>query len=268
MLQTKYPILLVHGMGIRDGRRGAWGRIPQVLTENGCQIFYGGQDANGLICDNARVLKERVMQIVAETGCEKVNILAHSRGGVDARYMIARLEMAEYVASLSTFGTPHNGSKTLDWLFGWPRPALRGVCAVADVIMRMAGDTHPRTYELLKCFTTSQARLFNESTPDAEGVYYQSFAFVLKGAFSDPLSVLPYLIIKRMEGENDGLLTPAGVRWTNFRGVFTGNSYRGIAHRDETDFHRRAFTRKEGKMISDMPQFYVDVVRELKERGL
>ena len=46
---------------------------------------------------------------------EKVHVIAHSMGGLDARYMISRLGMEDRVLSLTTVGTPHRGSKYADW---------------------------------------------------------------------------------------------------------------------------------------------------------
>src|SRR5436190_277798 len=45
----------------------------------------------------------------------KVIIIAHSMGGLDARYMISRLGMADRVAALVTLSTPHHGSPYADW---------------------------------------------------------------------------------------------------------------------------------------------------------
>ena len=39
-----------------------------------------------------------------------MHLIAHSMGGLDARHMIVREGMAERVASLTTVGTPHNGT--------------------------------------------------------------------------------------------------------------------------------------------------------------
>src|SRR6185369_10558770 len=45
----------------------------------------------------------------------RVVIIAHSMGGLDARYMISRMGMAERVAALITISTPHRGSPYADW---------------------------------------------------------------------------------------------------------------------------------------------------------
>ena len=50
MKKTKYPILLVHGMGFRDRKiLNYWGRIPKKLKENGNIIYYGEQEAHATI---------------------------------------------------------------------------------------------------------------------------------------------------------------------------------------------------------------------------
>ena len=87
--KTKYPILMVHGMGFRDRKYlNYWGRIPKILKENGADIYYGHQDSNGSIETNAYVLKDTVVDILTGTGADKVNIIAHSKVGLDARYMV------------------------------------------------------------------------------------------------------------------------------------------------------------------------------------
>ena len=46
-----------------------------------------------------------------------VNLVAHSMGGLDARYLITHLNMAEQVRSLTTVSTPHRGTYLVDWFF-------------------------------------------------------------------------------------------------------------------------------------------------------
>ena len=96
--ELKYPVLLIHGMGFRDGRRiNYWGRIPKALEEMGCKIFYGNQDSNASIETNGRAIKKRIEEILQETRAEKVNLIAHSKGGLDARYAISTLKVGDKV---------------------------------------------------------------------------------------------------------------------------------------------------------------------------
>ena len=119
---AKYPVLLVHGMGFRDRPHlNYWGRIPKALEKMGCRVFYGQQDASGSVEKNGAVIAERIRGIIEQTGAEKVNIIAHSKGGLESRYAISTLGEAEHVASLTTVCTPHNGSETMDAIMKFPR---------------------------------------------------------------------------------------------------------------------------------------------------
>ena len=51
----------------------------------------------------------RLREILRKTGAEKVNIIAHSKGGLDSRWAISKLGLAPHVASLTTINTPHRG---------------------------------------------------------------------------------------------------------------------------------------------------------------
>ena len=264
----KYPVLLVHGMGFRDGGRLCyWGRIPAKMEENGCRVYYGGQDSNGTIEANGEFLAEKIKRIVEETGTPKLNVIAHSKGGLDMRYAVSTLGMSRYVASLTTISTPHNGSRTVDQLLKLPDFMVRAAAGCSYIWLRLCGDRHPNAYEVFRSFTTKAAEEFNRRNPDAPEVYYQSYAFVMKHVWSDLFLFVPGFVVKCVEGANDGLLTPRAAEWTNFRGIITGNSGRGISHCDEVDMRRRKFTRKQGDGISDIVDFYVGVVRELREKG-
>lgn len=265
----RYPILLVHGMGFRDSRLvGYWGRIPETLQRAGCRVFFGNQDSNGSIETNARQISARIGEILAETGAARVNIIAHSKGGLDSRYAITALGMAEPVASLTTISTPHHGSETVDCLMRLPKPLVRTAGFCADVWCRVLGDRHPDSYRVFQSFTTAAAAEFNANTPDCGSVFYQSYAFVMQNPFSDFLLWLPNLVVGVIEGENDGLLPPSAVKWGNFRGVYRGNGRRGISHLDEIDLRRRPLSRKCGSGVSDITDLYLQIVRDLQEYGL
>lgn len=108
--ETKYPILMVHGIFFRDSKlMNYWGRIPAELERNGAQIFYGKQDSADTVEESARYLCERIDEILEETGAAKVNIIAHSKGGLDAKYAIAKLGAANKICSVTTINTPHKG---------------------------------------------------------------------------------------------------------------------------------------------------------------
>ena len=99
-----------------------WGRIPKELRRNGATVYYGQQQSAAAVEDSGKELAERIRQIVETTGCE-MNIIAHSKGGLDSRAAIAHAGCAPYVATLTTINTPHRGCIFAEYLLGKaPRP--------------------------------------------------------------------------------------------------------------------------------------------------
>jgi len=271
---TVYPILMVHGMGFRDGRFGYWGRIPSVLRQNGALVFHGGQDGNASIEYNAGILAGAVDRILRETGAEKVNVIAHSKGGLETRYLISVLGYGGKIASLTTISTPHSGSRALSRIMKLPKPltALIFIGAkITDLFHLISGDKKPDTWTCIRQLTREYLEEFGRRTPADDRVLYRSCAFVMKNALSDGIFIFPYLAVKALSARSDGFLTPEEVQYGEFLGIFTGTGRRGISHCDEVDFRRRRLSRKKPQdehHISDITELYTRLVRELKERGL
>ena len=111
-IPLQYPVVLVHGIFAHDRASiiKFWGRIPQFLTGRGIPVFWGNTDAWGSYESNALILKKTIESILAQTRTKKVNIIAHSKGGIDARYLVWKHDFGAKVASLTTMCTPHHGS--------------------------------------------------------------------------------------------------------------------------------------------------------------
>ncbi|MDR0300711.1 MAG: hypothetical protein LBI04_00160, partial [Treponema sp.] len=104
-MSLKYPIVLVHGIIAHDRVDFFWGRIPKILEEKGMRVFLGNTDSWGDCDSNAKILKSTVEKILLETKAEKVNIIAHSKGGIDSRYLIWKHGFEDKIASLTTIST-------------------------------------------------------------------------------------------------------------------------------------------------------------------
>ena len=266
--RTKYPLVLIHGAGFRDLKRPLyWWRIPSVLEEQGAAVYYGLQDGWASIETNAEIIAGRIDGILSETGSEKVNIIAHSKGGLDARMAAYGFECGSRIASITTIATPHHGSKTIDKLFAIPRPFWNIAAFAVNNWIRIVGDKKPDFLKVCENFTTEKMRVFNENVADVPGVYYQSFACVMRHPFSDISLSTANAVIKHFEGANDGLVSVDSARWGENFTVLRSNSFRGISHLDEVDFRRHRMTRKKGDGISDICDFYVALVEDLRERG-
>ena len=106
----KYPLLMVHGMGFRDRKHLCyWGRIPKVLESQGANVFFGHQDAVGSVEGNADIIAKSLDEVLKITGAPKVNILAHSKGGLESRYLYNH-GYSDKIASITTIDTPHHES--------------------------------------------------------------------------------------------------------------------------------------------------------------
>lgn len=259
---TKYPCLLVHGVGFRDFHYfNYWGRIPRELVRNGAKVYYGHQEAWGTVEDNGEMLKSKIMEILKETGCDKVNIIAHSKGGLDARYVISGLGMEGAVASLTTISTPHRGSMLVDFLKRLPDSLYRSICSKIDRYFGKLGDVKPDAYRASSQLSCAYAAEFNQRYPDAQTVYYQSYASRMRCGLSSKLLCLPYWILKALDAPNDGLVTVESARWADFKGVVTNKKMRGISHGDMIDL-----TREDYKGF-DVVEFYIQLLVGLKKMG-
>ena len=228
---------------------------------NGAKVYYGHQEAWGTIEDNGQILKDKIKEILEETGCEKVNIIAHSKGGLDARYMICHFHMAPFVASLTTINTPHRGSRLVDFLEKLPDGIYRGICRIIDLYFKRMGDKNPNAYRASRQLSQAFAKEFNKNYPDAEGIYYQSYASLMKHGFSSKLLCVPYWILKALDAPNDGLVTVESAAWADFKGVVTNRYLRGISHGDMIDLTREDYR---GFHVLE---FYIQLAAKLKESG-
>ena len=269
MLKTRYPIFLVHGVGFRDRRHLCyWGRIPKILEEGGATIAYGGQDSWGETAHNAEILKKSLLEYISKTGCEKVNIIAHSKGGVEARYLAAALGGAPHIASITTISSPHHGSKIMDTLLKFPNWMFCATAFFINLWFRLLGDKNPDFHAACHQLTSTYMTDFNNKYPDVAGIYYQSYASAMKNSFSDIFMCLPHFFVNLTDGESDGLVSVSSAAWTNFKGVWRGTTSRGISHADSVDMRRRRFTKKPSAgNVSDICSCYAELVRELKLSG-
>lgn len=265
---TKYPVVLIHGAGFRDLKWPVyWGRIPAALEKRGARIFYGLQDCWASIETNAEVIAGRIDEILRQTGAEKVNIIAHSKGGLDARRAACGYGCGDKIASITTVATPHRGSKTIDRLMKLPRPVWNTAAAAVNNWIRIMGDRKPDFLKLCEDFTTERMAQFNEQNPDVPGIYYQSLACVMKHPLSDFNLSAANFILNRLEGPNDGLVSVDSARWgAQFR-ILRSNAFRGISHLDAIDLRRMPLTKKQGQDVSDICQVYTELLEDLKQRG-
>ena len=263
--KTKYPILFVHGFFFRDGKHiNYWGRIPDELKTNGATVYHGEHSSALAVEDSAKELMRRMEKIIEVTGVEKFNIIAHSKGGLDCRYAIKYLGMDKYTASLTTISTPHRGCPYATVLLKKiPKFIQKSWCKTYNTTLYQLGDPDPDFMAGVNCLTdVSCAEIFNpEDYP--KDIYCQSVGTVLKKWWHArfPLNLF-YAVVKKYDGINDGLVPVDSFKWGEKYTLLKLEKRRGISHMDIVDFNR------ENINGFDVREFYVQLVADLKNRGL
>lgn len=264
MCKTKYPLLLVHGVFFRDSKYfNYWGRIPEELQLNGATVYYGEHHSAASVADCGEELTLKIKEIVSETGCEKLNIIAHSKGGLDCRYAIAKCGAAPYIASLTTINTPHDGCLFADYLLEKISPEIKeSVADIYNKALRKLGEENPNFISAVSDLTAAACKKFNEEMPNPQNIYCQSVGSVLKNAGSGkfPLN-FSYHLVKYFDGPNDGLVSTKSFDWGEKFTLLEPPGKRGISHGDMIDLNRENI---EGFDVRD---FYVDLVSDLKNKG-
>lgn len=255
--RTKYPIILAHGLGVTEqgGLYVPWGRIPDALRARGAVLYFGGQDAWGSIETGAAQLARTVRRVMREQGCEKVNIIAHSKGGLEARYLISGMGWGRRVASLSMLSTPSRGSRVAELLLV-ARPGVAAWARGNDAYWAKRGDEKPDSLRAGEQLTPKYLEQFNRDNPDANCVYYQSWGARLGRTRGDAAMRLTHGLFYPAHGDSDGLVTPESARWGRWRGILEG-----VSHQQLVD----VFRRDSGGF--DICGFYIRLVQELVQLG-
>jgi len=220
-----FPIILAHGIARFDILREKiderlnlpptrlddelqyFRNVRTYLQANGFpHVFNTDVEFAGSVETRAAELKSEIDALVS--GDEKVHIIAHSMGGLDARLMIAEMGMAERVRSLTTIGTPHLGTVLADRVIGW------GGSLWIDFLQKAVR----LDLDGFRDLTVSACEAFNRRLADAEAtnaVFYQTFSSFEEG--NDMfLPLFPsWAFIRAIEGRNDGLVPVSSQKWTS-----------------------------------------------------
>jgi len=257
-ISLQYPVVLVHGIIAHDRASSIkfWGRIPETLAGRGVKVFLGNTDAWGSYDTNALLLKKTIENIVSQTKTERVNIIAHSKGGIDSRYLIWKHGFGDKIASLTTICTPHHGSEIADLIYNKKITRKKIARKVLSAFGELYGDASPNLCKLIYQLTTAKMREFNEKITMDNNVFYQSWYTTIEDAADIKIFPYSYTYIHKISGNNDGLVSEYSAKWGDNITKIAG----GISHVDILDV--------QAKEISGIhiPDIYVKMVEGLSER--
>jgi triacylglycerol esterase/lipase EstA (alpha/beta hydrolase family) len=107
--KKRNPVILLHGFAMN---RSQWLWLGRHLIKRGVGNLYGtSYFSPQSVKASARHLQEFVAYVMAREDAEQVDIVAHSLGGVVARYYVEQMGGSEHVAKLVTLGSPHRGTR-------------------------------------------------------------------------------------------------------------------------------------------------------------
>ena len=255
----KYPVVLVHGIIANDRTKyfNFWGRIPKTLNKKGIQVFFGNTDSWGSFESNAKVLKENIEKILSETKAEKVNIISHSKGGIDSRYLIWKYDFGEKIASLTTISTPHHGSELAGLIYKKNIIHSKIGKKALDIFGKLYGDINPDLYNVNYQLTTARMKEFNENIIMDKRVYYQSLYTTMKNSYDDLMFSNSHRYLSNIIGENDGMVCEYSAKWGNNIRKIDGR----ISHAEILDYKK--------KNISgvNIPDIYINITDDISKRG-
>ena len=194
--RLRHPVVLAHGLlGFDEiaiaGRRHRYFRnIAEQLAPLGAEFHHLRLPPAGGVAERAGTL----LSVVREIPARRVNVIAHSMGGLDARFAISRLGLSDRVASLVTIGSPHRGTPLAD-------------LALSRATARLL------SFEALRDLGTAALERFNLEVPDALGVAYCSIVATSDLANTNPLLWPTHTYLSRRSGPNDGLVPATSQRW-------------------------------------------------------
>lgn len=262
----KSPIVLAHGLLGFDELRIAgsllpgvhyWRGITEALTANGIEVILTSVPPSASIEERAAKLSA---DIEKKAGGKSVNIVAHSMGGLDARYMISRMKPGNVrVRSLTTVASPHRGSAFADYVF-----ERIGKDRLSDVYKALK-KMNVETGAFSQLTTRYMVEEFNPKTPDREGVKYFSY-----GAMATPALWSAFRgshrIVEEAEGANDGLVSVESSRWGTYKGTLVG-----VSHLDLINWTNRlrwlVWEMVGNKRTFNAIAFYLDTADMLAKEG-
>lgn len=244
--RLRYPVVLAHGiLGFDELKLGSttseyFRGVPARLTKVGAKVYAFQVSPTASIAERARELA----RVVESLDAQKVNIIAHSMGGLDARFAISRLQLASRVASLTTIASPHRGTPLADL-----GTAMFGGGVLLHKLLRRLGLTVEGFFDL----TTRRMARFNAEVLDVPGVVYGSYVGLASGRAPEmnPLLIPTHRFLLERVGENDGLVPASSQAWGEVLGTLEADHWAQIGW-------SRTF---------DAPAFYESLVDELKRRG-
>ncbi|MFW6347988.1 MAG: esterase/lipase family protein [Cyclonatronaceae bacterium] len=255
----KRPVLLCHGFGAMGNmaKRGLLDDVAMMYRAHGILAFAPNIVPYARIETRAEAWMEAIAHILEETGCNKIDVIAHSMGGLDMRYAIHHLGAHAHVHSLTTVSTPHRGTALADFMLRTPEQILNHLARLTNwfgnnVYPEIPSDVLGALEQLRPAYIQET---FNPNCPNHPDVQYQSVTASCGKGTTAPINsfLIPFnKHIYEHEGPNDGYVPVASARL----GRLVGQTQ--LSHPEQIKISLS------NKKIHVWEQLWLDIARSLK----
>lgn len=261
-IELKHPILLCHGYGAIASlvKPSPLYDVAILLRSHNVLAFAPNIVPYAKIETRAESWVKLIDELTESIPGGKVNIIAHSMGGLDMRYALSNLDVAQHVASFTTISTPHRGTSLAELTLKTPE-AIRD--KLADFLDWMGDRIYPHTKSDAVASASQLTRqyiteVFNPETPNVDGIPYYSYTSAVGKGTNEPIRVIARYQNKHIfenEGPNDGMVSVESAKWGEH--IQTSK----LSHLEQMNMRL-----KNGR--EDLYRaFWLDVVRTLQAKG-
>lgn len=263
LIDVRYPVLLCHGYGGLAGliRPSPLHAPCMAMRSYGIHAFAPNIVPYAKISTRAEQWVEKIHHLQQMYGYEKFNVIGHSMGGLDMRYAISNLGVADRIASLTTIATPHQGTSLAELVLTTPELLRDKLGEVFDwfgesIFPHAKSNALEAVQQLTRNYVQNE---FNANNPDAPGVHYFSISAAVGKGTSHPLNTIyrfQNLHIFSEEGINDSFVSVESSKWG------THLQTAPLSHMEQLDLQ----VSKERKKYVE--HFWLDVAYNLSESNL
>ncbi|KDN49596.1 alpha/beta-hydrolase, partial [Tilletiaria anomala UBC 951] len=194
-----------------------WRGVIEALEANGCEVLVCRVPMSASIQERAAALKAQIEERFAG---REINIVAHSMGGLDSRYLVSQLRPSFSIKSLTTITTPHRGSTFADFMLD----KVIGRDKLARLLSMLKSVGLPGGGRAFENLAVDAMHEFNKRVPDHPATRYYSWGAQFTPSVWNEFRI-PHGIIYEAEGANDGMVSVESSKWGQYQGTLDNVSH-------------------------------------------